>query len=67
MRMSLEKMVKNPETQRRTTGDDGGRDWNDALISQGTQEAMGEAWILPQSLEEGLSDPADTCFQEFSL
>lgn len=44
LRMSLEKMVKNPETQRRTRGDDGGRDWNDALISQGTQEATGEAW-----------------------
>lgn len=66
-RMSLAKMEKDPETQRRTAGDDGGRDWNDARINQGTQEAMREAGVLPQSFQEGLTNPADTCFQNFSL
>ena len=66
-RMSLAKMEKDPETQWRIPRDDGGRDWNGARINQGTHEATKEAWILPQSLQEGRTDPADTCFQNFSL
>ena len=39
-RMSLAKMEKDPETQRRTAGDNGGRDWNDESTSQAHQRLL---------------------------